>query len=416
MKKLARLKNTSFTRNGKIDLKKLITMILRTLTKSTLLEIFSFCSKFNLKFFTKQGFSQAREKLNYRVFKELNNTFVDEYYEEDYKKYKDYILLACDGCRLSLPNQKQIKNFFGCQKNALGEANTPTAMTSELYDVENNIVLSSVISKAYTSENLMVLEHLNDISKIPNLKNKKIIILFDRGYPALELISALFINKISFIMRCKSSWLKEVNTASKYLHYDKVKEITLKLKRNKNRESVKKYYEMFGEKMFLRFVNEKFSKKEKGIFVTNLNQEEFNGKEILSLYRNRWKIETHFHTLKIKAQIENFASKTVNNIKQEYFGKILLLNLTSLLMDAVKLENPESFQNEEYEININIALGVVKAEFDDLLFGKNYEKTMLSIKEKILLIPKVLIEPNRDFERHEKIRKHRFEMNRRSAL
>ena len=289
-------------------------------------------------------------------------------------------------------------------------------MTSELYDVENNIVLSSVISKAYTSENLMVLEHLNDISKIPNLKNKKIIILFDRGYPALELISALFINKISFIMRCKSSWLKEVNTASKYLHYDKVKEITLKLKRNKNRESVKKYYEMFGEKMFLRFVNEKFSKKEKGIFVTNLNQEEFNGKEILSLYRNRWKIETHFHTLKIKAQIENFASKTVNNIKQEYFGKILLLNLTSLLMDAVKLENPESFQNEEYEININIALGVVKAEFDDLLFGKNYEKTMLSIKEKILLIPKVLIEPNRDFERHEKIRKHRFEMNRRSAL
>lgn len=119
-------------------------------------------------------------------------------------------------------------------------------------------------------------------------------------------------------MRCSRSWLTEAREVLNYKEYDSMKEVTLKLKRSKNKKSVEEYFEKLGNRMSLRFIGKKFPDGVKGIFVTNLLKEEFGSKSILELYRRRWEIETHFRMEKQTAELENFASKTTNKIKQEY--------------------------------------------------------------------------------------------------
>ncbi|MDX1959541.1 MAG: IS4 family transposase [Leptospiraceae bacterium] len=415
IKSLARFKKSSFTRNRKLTLPHLIITILRTFSRSIFLEIISVCERFRIIQFTKQALSRSRENLNSEVFELLNNSFVDGYYEEDYKTYNGYILLACDGCRVSLPISDELKKDFGCLKNQSGISSHPTALTSVLYDIENEIIVSSVIKHVLSSEKQLVLDHIEKIKSFENLYGKKIIILFDRDYPSLEIISALLVNKISFIMRCSRSWLKEAKDALNYKEYDSIKEVTLKLKRNKNKNSVKEYFEKLGNRMSLRFICRKFPDGVKGIFVTNLLQVEFSSERILELYRRRWEIETHFRMEKQTAELENFASKTTNKIKQEYFAKVLLMNFTNLLIHEAMEEKKEIFENGKYKINKNIAFGIVKDKLDFLISGINSDKTIELIKDRLLRIPKITVRSNRKFPRHEKIRKRKFEMNRRRA-
>lgn len=393
----------------------LIITILRTFSRSILLEIFSICERLRIVQFTKQALSRSRENLNSEVFELLNNSFVDGYYEEDYKTYNGYILLACDGCRVSLPISDELKKDFGCLRNKNGFSSHPTALTSVLYDIENEIIVSSVIKHVLSSEKKLVLDHIEKLKSLENVYGKKIIILFDRDYPSLEIISALLVNKISFIMRCSRSWLTEARDVLNYKEYDSIKEVTLKLKRSKNKKSVEEYFEKLGDRMSLRFIGKKFPDGEKGIFVTNLLKEEFGSDSILELYRRRWEIETHFRMEKQTAELENFASKTTNKIEQEYFAKVLLMNFTNLLIHEVMEEKKELFENGKYKINKNIAFGIVKDKLDILISGVKSEKTIELIKERLLSIPKIIIHSNRKFPRHEKIRKRKFEMNRRRA-
>lgn len=388
---------------------------MRTNHKSTALEIFDFCDNYNVEHFSNQALSAARENLNSEVFEFLNKEFVNDYYEEDFKTYKNYLFLACDGCRLSLPNSEELKKEFGCLKNQNGLSSNPAALTSVLYDLENEIILNSLIRKVTSSEKQLIIEQVNELRKIENLKNKNMMIIFDRGYPSLEVIAALKVNKINFIMRCSRSWLKEAEEVLNFKESDKVKEVTIKLKREKNKKSVEEYYSKIGNKMSLRFIGKKLSNGEKGIFVTDLDKEEFPSTEILNLYKRRWEIESHFRMEKQTAELENFACKTKNKIQQEYYSKILMMNYTSLFIHEAIEEQEEKFVNDKFKINKNLAYGIVKENFDDLVTAKNNEAIIEKVKERILLVPKIPIRKNRNFIRHEKIRKRKFEMNRRRA-
>lgn len=84
------------------------------------------------------------------------------------------------------------------------------ALASCIYDIENDMILTSKIDHYTTSERDLaksLIEQLKDLG----LKND--LILFDRGYPSSELIGYLENENIKYLIRVSKIFFKEVNEA-----------------------------------------------------------------------------------------------------------------------------------------------------------------------------------------------------------
>ena len=328
---------------------------------------------------SKQAFSSARGKLNAEVFNKLNEIFLKEYYREEYKEHKGYLIFAVDGTGLEIPNTKELKETFGCTSNQRGKSEKPTAKSSIMYDIQNGIIVNGVLKPCNNSEIEMSMEHLNKIKEISTLKNKKVIILFDRLYPSAKLMAYLKENNIDFIMRSKKNYINETKVAMKYSQYDKIK--TLKIRKNILEKNLwfKSFLKKNDYKLQVRITTGKFSDEQIGIFLTSLEVEKFSREEIVELYKNRWKIETNFRHQKETGEFENFACKTTIRLRQEYFCKIYTLNLTNLLIEEaeeiVKDEIKLGIIKSKYDlkVNKNVAFGIVKDNLVKFILGNEGE-------------------------------------------
>jgi hypothetical protein len=391
----------------------LIGTMLNLVSKTTSVELYKFFRNLlKRKPVSKQAFSSARGKLNAEVFNELNKIFLKEYYREDFKTYKEYLIFAIDGTGLEIPNTKELKDDFGCTSNQKGKSERPTAKSSVMYDIQNGIIVNGVLKPCNFNEIEMSMEHIDKIKELATLRNKKIIILFDRFYPSVKLMAYLKENKIDFIMRSKKNYVNETKVAVKYSKYDKVK--TLKIRKDiKTNLWFNSYLKKNDYKLQIRITSGKFSDNQTGIFLTSLEAEKFNREEILELYRNRWKIETNFRHQKETGEFENFASKTTIRLRQEYFCKIYTLNLTSLLIeDAEEIVQEEMKSGKikskyNLKVNRNIAFGIVKDNLIRFILGYEAEHFLESLINEISKHTVPIIE-NRIFDRkfHGRKRKH----------
>lgn len=107
------------TRDRKLNFKNLITFISKGVKSSLQRELDSFYrevsgSDFNIREVTKGAFTQARAKLKYEAFIELNDNVVESFYSEaPYLVWNEMRLLAVDGSRLLLPKHPSVIEDFG---------------------------------------------------------------------------------------------------------------------------------------------------------------------------------------------------------------------------------------------------------------------------------------------------------------
>lgn len=384
------------------------------ISRTTCIELYKFCTTIlKRKSVSKQAFSFARGNLNHEVFIRMNELFIDDYYEEDYKTHKDYLILACDGSSLSLPKTDEFINDFGCASNHKGVSQRPVAKSSILLDINNNMIINGILNEFGHSEQSMMIEHIEKIKKISNLKNKKMIILFDRYYPSMELMVKLKENNINFIIRSKRAYIKQTEIVGKYSNYDKVKKIKITSYMTKGKPWLKQYFKEKSNEISLRFVSGKFKDGEIGIFITNLGENIFNREEIVELYRRRWEIETHFRHQKEACEFENFACKTTLRLYQEYHCKLYTINFASLLTESAqeevdkKIKSGEIKSKHELKINRNVAIGFVKDNLPRILFFDDSGKFTQSLITEIArhTIPVI---KDRVFERNFHIIKQKF--------
>ncbi|WP_307917082.1 IS4 family transposase [Leptospira borgpetersenii] len=412
------MKPSAFTRNRQLTLPRLLIAMINLLNKSLAVELYRYFKNLGKKAVTKQAFSFARENLNPQVFESLNEIFVNSYYKNvtNCKTHKGYIVAACDATGISLPKTKEFVKNFGCVKNQLGESESPNANSSIIFDIYNDIILSSTVGPHRTSERSMALHHIEKLRSISALQNKKLILLFDRGYPSMELIGKLMANGIHFIVRSNTRWLKEAKIAGEYKEYDKVKNILITNNMQKKKEWLKEYANTKGNLFSLRFVGSRYKDGQVGIFVTDLPDSEFSREAIVSLYGKRWNIETHFRFEKYSLELENVASKTSIRFLQEYYAKILTFNLASLLIQEAQEEYDQSIQNKkvktkyDYKITRNIAIGILKGELPRLLSGTEPMNSVFDEMKAVLIKHRLPVTPNRTFNRKHKVRKRKFEI------
>ena len=114
--------------------------------------------------YTKQSFSEARQKIKPEVFIYLNEYLTRMYYEDKiFKSYKGYRLLAVDGSKIQLPNNRKTREKYGSIKNNAEEFEVAQALASTLYDIENGIVLHSILSHCESSERKLAERHVNEL-------------------------------------------------------------------------------------------------------------------------------------------------------------------------------------------------------------------------------------------------------------
>ncbi|MCP4112969.1 MAG: IS4 family transposase, partial [Desulfobacteraceae bacterium] len=233
---------------------------------------------------TASAFTQARAKLSHTAFIELNQKAVAETYykDKDYKTWRGFRVLSVDGSKIILPNEDEIRKYFGSvrianqDKNVSGEY--PVALASVLYDVLNNIALDSILSHAKAYEVNLAREHLDFVKEND-------LLLFDRNYPSYLFPAALTQQNTDFLGRCSRSSFKE----ARMMFEPDAEESRIAVLRPHHTK--KKEIEALGlpAEIKVRFVRVVLDNGEVEVLVTSLTDEtQYSVNDFKELYHLRW--------------------------------------------------------------------------------------------------------------------------------
>lgn len=403
-----------FTRKRKLPFVSLVLFMLN-LVKSTLQkELTNFMERFsNLeespKKISKSAFSQSRVKLKPEAFIDLNNVLTHEFYtDNEFDTWKGFRLLSVDGTVLHLPFSEEIRNHFGFNNDPYGRR-LPLARSSSLYDLLNEIIISTKIDNYHVGEYDLLLSHVD------KLQSKDLLIL-DKGYNAIWLFLYILYKKSDFLIRMQNN-LRFVKSFLESGESSRVVEID-KLTRYQP-DSARRFEELgFKFKPFkIRLIKVELDNGEIEVLGTSLiDENEFPTSLFKDLYFKRWGIEVNIDHLKNQVEIENFTGLTPVSVEQDYYANMFIVNLQSIIARDAKLELRKNGKKtkHEYKINKNLSLAFMKNRIVQILTSNNPEY-LEELKELFKAEP-VPIRKNRKFERRPYKKKKKHFINKRRAV
>jgi len=354
----------SFTRERKMPLKDVILSVLSKKGLTTAIELREyFKSKREQKDITVQGYLQQRKKLNYEAFKYLNGEYLRNYYSsKEPKLWNGYVVLAIDGSKTEVPNSDENRKSFGKSGNQ-HESSETRALVSCALDVVNHFIIDIQINSIETSESELAKENIFCVKEA--VKNMPLLVIFDRGYPSIELVDFLEKQGISYLFRLSSNDYKKErgDMASDDENVSLVHTYPRLQKINKNHPNrvdelrAKEYTDT-------RIINSILSGGSRITFMTNLPVM-FAKEDIRSLYLKRWEIEKKYHTLKNKMKFESVTGKSTIYVYQDFWAQVLVYNMIQDILNAANDSiSQKSFRRKHpIRANENIAIGLFKGVF-----------------------------------------------------
>jgi hypothetical protein len=339
---------------------------------------------------SKQALSKARMKLKPEIFIKLNDAAIKEYYHQEYKMYKGYRLLAADGSMIELPYGEAIKKEFGKLNHNDTWINCGWSVV--VYDVLNEMIVDAQLHKYGKTESVYLESQLKRIKK--EGKQKRDIIIADRGFPSLALFVKLQRMNYDFIIRYNGEqFLKELKEIVNNEKDDMVIEVSLTGTDNRrnNPELQKLLKQGANPAMNLRVVKIKLPNGVIEYLVTSIDKEQLGYDDLQQIYNLRWGEEEHFKFEKGSVEIENISGKTGQSIRQDYYSRILILNLHSVLVQEAEKQIAEDNEKkklkyERYKVNRNVSYGLVHNRILELLneenadWSKAYDELVVELK------------------------------------
>ena len=398
----SRMKSTYFTRaaNCKMDFRNLIMFGLNFVKKSLQIELDSFFTtiKGAENSITKQGYSEARQKISPTAFIKMADSIMAWYYgDDDFKTFNGYRISAIDASILEINNSERLRNAFGYAEGKTVQL--ARAKASCIYDLESDMIITSKITKYTTGEREIAIELIEKL-KLMGFKND--LILFDRGYPSRNFLTYLENSGVKYLMRVKTRSMKEIHETMEPDHIVEFK-------------GDKKLFNM----RVLRFMLDSGVEE---VLVTNLWDETLGIQEFKALYFKRWGIEVKFNELKSRMQLQNFTGDTVIAIEQDFYASMYLSNMVTLAKNEANEKIAQNTQDKslkyEYKVNTNILIGKLKdslvlmlLEDDSAKRSEMFNRTMLEISKNM-----VPIRPGRSEIRKMGLKAHKHPMNQKHSL
>ena len=351
---------------------------------------------------SKQALSKARQGIRPSLFLEIFNLSVDLFYKNitNRKLWHGYHIFAIDGSKLQLPNSNSNFEEFGQMFSWQNPDRRWTmALGSVVYDVLDDYIVHASINPYLASERSAALEHLKTLEALDIYEDS--IVIFDRGYYSEKLFRYCVAHGHFCLMRLKNNY-----TLSKSCHGN-----TVTILKGNTMEGT--------QDISIRVIEVTLDTGEKEYLATNLFDTAITVDMFRELYFLRWPVETKYHELKYRLNIEEFSGATSISIQQEFFINLLLSNLSSLIKNAadeVIEQNAPATNRFRYQSNRSFVIGSIKRTLPKILFGLTDLSAIDDIFEHACR-NKSQIQPGRKYKRPQKPnRRSRSHFNNRKVL
>ena len=406
-----------FQRERVLGFTHITAMLINRIVKGLSIEIANFLNLFTPgRTCSKQAFSKARQKLKHTAFIALNELYVGSFYQSTlYKSYQHkYRLLAVDGSLCQLPAAGPITAHFGEWKNHTSQG-MPMGRASLVYDVYNRVTVSARLASLDDSETDLFRAQYEELSVQPYGTDTPLYLL-DRGYPSHDLCQMMDRNGDFFLVRCRENFCKPV---ADFVQSGKWEDWIVLSSRPWYPKQGEKKRSRFTEPLTVRIVRILLPGGQYEYLLTNLAQASLQA--LSHLYSLRWGVETYYDYLKDSMELENFSSKTVEGVLQDFHACILGSNLVNMLINEAEEELQEPPQKKKnkytYQINRKTATGILRNQVINILFLAEDIPSQLEHLKKQIKTSKTAIVPHRKFPRSKQKRSRRkFHMAKKKAL
>lgn len=356
---------SDFTRKRKLDFETMLQCLLVMESGSLqkeLLEIF----QFNPDTATASAFYQQRGKILPEalefLFRDFNKAF------GEYKTYRGYRLLACDGTSLNIArNPDDLENYFQTSSDAKGYN---LLHLNAMYDLCERRYTDAIIQPGRMNNECRAMTDMIDRCD----SGHKTIFLADRGYESYNIFAHAEQREMFYLIRVKDRHSKSILSSlslPQTEEFDMNVHLTLTRKQTKQARTCSGIYKFLPNNstfdfldlnefypITLRVVRFPLTADTYECVITNLPKGEFPPDELKKLYAMRWGIETSFRELKYAIGLSCFHTKKVEYIKQEIFARLVLYNFCEIITTHVVILQKDS--KYVYQINYTMAIHVCR--------------------------------------------------------
>ena len=97
------------------------------------------------------------------------------------------------------------------------------------------------------------------------------------------------------------------------------------------------------------------------VIITNLRDTEaYSARLFKALYHQRWGVEENYKRLKQWVEVENFSGKSALSVKQDFYAKMMAMNLTALMAMAAQKTVSKETQHHRLKYQVNFAQALSK--------------------------------------------------------
>ena len=117
----SRQSEKDFTRRRKMSFTNYIWYLLTTAKRSLSSGLQTFAKELNVSWdsYSKQAFSQGRQRIKPEAIKALMSATQEQFYQEaNYATWQGMRVLAIDGSRYNLPTSEELREHYGVQKSS----------------------------------------------------------------------------------------------------------------------------------------------------------------------------------------------------------------------------------------------------------------------------------------------------------
>jgi Transposase DDE domain len=322
-----RVRGTDFTRERVLTWPVVIILMLRGQKVSLQTAVNKFFSAVGevWRVVTASAYRQARQKVQPEVFVHLNAVTCEEYYtrygaDGEVGLWHGQRVLGVDGSYLNLPDTEETRREFSVQTNQHQGGEQVQALASVLYDLRNDVGLSAAVGPKQAEKNLLFETHLAATQAGD-------VLVCDRAYADYSVLAMLVARQCHFVIRFPRQSFTAVNAFWTARVQERV--VTLKVT-SKARAHVAQ--QQLPTTLRVRLVKVVLPSGEVEVLGTDLlDLNTYPAAEFKGVYGWRWNHETYHDRIKNIFEVERFSGKSVQAIKQDFYGVVFLTTLESIL-------------------------------------------------------------------------------------
>jgi Transposase DDE domain len=276
---------TAFTRQRKLPLQSLVSLLLSGMRKSVQAELDEFFAHLRqqaqlLRYVSEQAFAQARSKLSITAIPRLNDWVIERAQHYGFvSRWHGLRLVAVDASTMR----------FGLRASRVLRAALPDQIAFGLFLPGCELTLATSLHSIHENERQMLFEQLDRLGSSD-------LLLLDRGYPCRWLVAALNQRAIPFCMRVEKSGSAGFTCVREFLRTGLTEQVVTL--RAADRRDVRD----FGcpsEPQTVRLVRHIAPNGRARVLMTNLfDKGLFPASRFGDLYHQRWRIEEAYKRLK----------------------------------------------------------------------------------------------------------------------